>query len=165
MQLSGGENDEKEFEPTIDMIMNDFDDEQTMEEEEALESQEDNDDEISALNEEQDMPLEELLKLYNYGGGAQAAPLTPPGPSKEKGKKKKRKHKEQAKSQKNDHEPSKIDDESGTQLKDVDKIDIEVCDEITERYFEVNPNINCLCQFYTFSSSHIYDFSLAGANR
>ena len=34
------------------MIMNDFDDEQTMEEEEALESQEDNDDEISALNED-----------------------------------------------------------------------------------------------------------------
>merc|ERR1711997_318684 len=65
-ELSGGENEEKEFEPTIDMIMNDFDDEQTMEEEEALESQEDNDDEINALNQEQDMPLEELLKLYNY---------------------------------------------------------------------------------------------------
>merc|ERR1712001_242379 len=75
-ELSGGESEEKEFEPTIDMIMNDFDDEQTMEEEEALESQEDNDDEINALNEEQDMPLEELLKLYNYGGGAQPSPPT-----------------------------------------------------------------------------------------
>ena len=28
-----GESDEKEFEPTLDMMMNDFDDEQTMEEE------------------------------------------------------------------------------------------------------------------------------------
>ena len=126
-----------------------------MEEEEALESQEDNDDEISALNEEQDMPLEELLKLYNYGGGAQAAPLTPPGPSKEKGKKKKRKHKEQAKSQKNDHEPSKIDDESGAQLKDVDKIDIEVCDEIAERYFEVNPNKLFMSILHIFIIPHL----------
>ena len=34
-EKSDGESDEKEFEPTIDMMMNDFDDEQTMEEEEA----------------------------------------------------------------------------------------------------------------------------------
>ena len=30
------EDNEKEFEPTVDMIMNEFDDEQTIEEEEAL---------------------------------------------------------------------------------------------------------------------------------
>ena len=47
------------------MMMNDFDDERTMEEEEALESQEDEANELSALEQEQDMPLEELLKLYN----------------------------------------------------------------------------------------------------
>ena len=74
--------------------MNDFDDEQTMEEEEALESQEDNDDEINALNQEQDMPLEELLKLYGgYGGGAQSSPPTLNDGNKKKGKKKKKKHK------------------------------------------------------------------------
>ena len=64
------ESEEKEFEPTIDMMINDFDDERTMEEEEALESQEEEADEVSALEQEGDMPLEELLKLYNYGGNA-----------------------------------------------------------------------------------------------
>ena len=41
---SSGE-DEKEFQPTIDMIMNDFDDERTMEEEEANEADEGDNDE------------------------------------------------------------------------------------------------------------------------
>ena len=91
------------------MIMNDFDDEQTMEEEEALESQEDNDDEINALNQEQDMPLEELLKLYNYGGGAQASPPTLTDVSKKKGKKKKKKHREPTKAQKEEYDGSKDD--------------------------------------------------------
>lgn len=75
----GADSDEKEFEPTIDMIMNDFDDERTMEEEEALEA-EDEADELSALEQEQDMPLEELLKLYNYGG-ANSGPPEPSAPS------------------------------------------------------------------------------------
>ena len=44
----------QEFEPTIDMMMNDFDDERTMEEEEALQAQdEDEADELSALEQEQ----------------------------------------------------------------------------------------------------------------
>ena len=34
-----GDDDEKEFSPTIDMMINDFDDERTMEEEEALEGE------------------------------------------------------------------------------------------------------------------------------
>ena len=50
------------------MIMNDFDDEATMEEEEAM-GEEDDEDELSALNAEGEMPLEELLKLYGGGGG------------------------------------------------------------------------------------------------
>jgi len=62
------EDNEKEFEPTVDMLMNEFDDEQTIEEEEAL-GQED-DDELSALQSEQDMPIEELLKLYGYNNAA-----------------------------------------------------------------------------------------------
>jgi hypothetical protein len=44
----------QEFEPTLDMMMNDFDDERTMEEEEALEANEEEDrDELSALEQEQ----------------------------------------------------------------------------------------------------------------
>jgi hypothetical protein len=57
------EDDEKEFEPTVEMMMNEFDDEQTIEEEEEL-GQDDAQEEISALEKEQDMPIEELLKLY-----------------------------------------------------------------------------------------------------
>jgi hypothetical protein len=38
----GGESDEKDFEPSADMLMNDFDDERTLEEEEALEAEVDN---------------------------------------------------------------------------------------------------------------------------
>ena len=58
--------DEKEFEPTVDMIMNEFDDERTIDEEEELGGQEDQQEEINDLNKEQDMPIEELLKLYGY---------------------------------------------------------------------------------------------------
>jgi len=59
-----GESEEKEFEPTIDMMMNDFDDEATMEEEEANSDQDNEEDELAALEQEQDMPIEELLKMY-----------------------------------------------------------------------------------------------------
>lgn len=55
------------FEPTIDMMVNDFDDEGTLEEEEALAAQggEDPSAELSSLQKESDMPIEELLALYN----------------------------------------------------------------------------------------------------
>ena len=44
----------QEFEPTIEMMMNDFDDERTMEEEEALGADDDDEaDELSALEQEQ----------------------------------------------------------------------------------------------------------------
>ena len=101
--------------------MNDFDDEQTMEEEEALESQEDNDDEISALNEEQDMPLEELLKLYNYGGGAQPSPPTPSGTRKEKSRTKKRKNREQDASKKQDLNDGDAEEPLEKQMKQQEK--------------------------------------------
>ncbi|XP_036330984.1 mesoderm induction early response protein 1 isoform X2 [Rhagoletis pomonella] len=54
------------FEPSIDMMVNDFDDEQTLNEEEALAAMEQQDphDEIATLKEEGEMPLEELLAKY-----------------------------------------------------------------------------------------------------
>lgn len=75
-EFGNDDDNEKEFEPTVDMIMNEFDDEQTIEEEEAM-GQEDEQEELSALEKEQDIPLEELLKRYGYGqpqnGAAPAA--------------------------------------------------------------------------------------------
>jgi len=66
------EENEKEFEPTVDMIMNEFDDERTIEEEEAL-GQEDEAEELNALQNEQDIPIEELLKLYGYNNAQKDA--------------------------------------------------------------------------------------------
>ncbi|XP_034120081.1 mesoderm induction early response protein 1 [Drosophila guanche] len=55
------------FEPTIDMMVNDFDDEATLNEEEALANLEalNPDDEIATLREESEMPIEELLAKYS----------------------------------------------------------------------------------------------------
>ncbi|XP_072402411.1 mesoderm induction early response protein 1-like isoform X3 [Diabrotica undecimpunctata] len=61
---------DKLFDPSIDMLVNDFDDERTLEEEEAIaagESQ-DADAELSTLQKESNMPLEQLLALYGYQG-------------------------------------------------------------------------------------------------
>jgi len=70
------EDNEKEFEPTVDMIMNEFDDEQTIEEEEAL-GQEDEAEELNALQNEQDIPIEELMKLYGYNNSQKDASEKP----------------------------------------------------------------------------------------
>ncbi|XP_017049960.1 mesoderm induction early response protein 1 [Drosophila ficusphila] len=61
------------FEPTIDMMVNDFDDEATLNEEEALADMEAHsaEDEIATLREESEMPIEELLAKY---GGASSSP-------------------------------------------------------------------------------------------
>ncbi|KAG8229081.1 hypothetical protein J437_LFUL010144 [Ladona fulva] len=58
---------DKEFNPSIDMMVNDYDDERTLDEEEALEGSEDPQTELSNLQKEGDMPLEELLAMYGYG--------------------------------------------------------------------------------------------------
>ncbi|GLG97759.1 REST corepressor [Gryllus bimaculatus] len=58
---------DKEFDPPVEMMVNDFDDERTLDEEEALECQEDPQTELSNLQREGDMPLEELLAMYGYG--------------------------------------------------------------------------------------------------
>ncbi|XP_050668749.1 mesoderm induction early response protein 1 [Leptidea sinapis] len=61
-------NDKSLFEPTIEMMVNDFDDERTLDEEEALAAGEHQDPkaELNSLQREGDMPLEELLALYGY---------------------------------------------------------------------------------------------------
>ncbi|CAK1600687.1 unnamed protein product [Parnassius mnemosyne] len=61
-------NDKSLFEPTIDMMVNDFDDERTLDEEEALAAGEHQDPkaELNSLQREGDMPLEDLLALYGY---------------------------------------------------------------------------------------------------
>merc|ERR1712203_929848 len=71
---------EKEFEPTVDMIMNEFDDERTIDEEETM-TQEDEAEELNALKDEQDMPIEELLKMYGYNKDAAKEPAEAGGPS------------------------------------------------------------------------------------
>ncbi|XP_032786918.2 mesoderm induction early response protein 1 isoform X4 [Daphnia magna] len=64
----GGDGDQ-EFEPTADMLVHDFDDEQTLAEEEAIASAggEDPQNELNNLQKESDMPIEQLLALYGYG--------------------------------------------------------------------------------------------------
>ncbi|XP_036938782.1 mesoderm induction early response protein 1b isoform X5 [Acanthopagrus latus] len=55
------------------MLVHDFDDERTLEEEEMLEaSDETNANEIEDLAREGEMPIHELLNLYGYGGGSPA---------------------------------------------------------------------------------------------
>ncbi|XP_068916407.1 mesoderm induction early response protein 1-like isoform X4 [Tenebrio molitor] len=67
---SGSPNKDKLFDPSVDMLVNDFDDERTLEEEEALAAGESEDPnaELSSLQKESNMPLEELLALYGYRG-------------------------------------------------------------------------------------------------
>lgn len=55
-----------EFSPPVEMMVNDYDDERTLDEEEALEATEDPQQELSTLQKEGDMPLEDLLALYGY---------------------------------------------------------------------------------------------------
>lgn len=54
------------FEPSVEMMVNDFDDEQTLEEEEILASKEGGDPslELNDLKRESEMSIEDLLKLY-----------------------------------------------------------------------------------------------------
>ncbi|XP_037925402.1 mesoderm induction early response protein 1 [Hermetia illucens] len=81
-------NGDTTFEPTVDMMVNDFDDEQTLEEEEALAAQEAEDPsaELSSLQKESDMPIEELLALYNCSGShVPPSALSPPARDSKKG--------------------------------------------------------------------------------
>ncbi|XP_073812849.1 mesoderm induction early response protein 1 [Musca autumnalis] len=82
------------FEPTIEMMVNDFDDEQTLNEEEALGALEDAEEEINTLKQESEIPLEELLAKYQA-----LPPLQYGEPLRKKSKKSsKKKHKTKQKS-------------------------------------------------------------------
>ncbi|XP_072220125.1 mesoderm induction early response protein 1b isoform X2 [Leuresthes tenuis] len=62
-----------DFDPSADMLVHDFDDERTLEEEEMLEAaDETNSNEIEDLAQEAEMPIHELLSLYGYGGRSPA---------------------------------------------------------------------------------------------
>lgn len=64
------------------MMVDDFDDERTLDEEEAMAAGEAQDPraELSSLRREGDMPLEELLALYGYDRRERAPPAPPPPP-------------------------------------------------------------------------------------
>lgn len=84
------------FEPTVEMMVNDFDDEQTLNEEEALaalESQ-DPDEEINTLKEESEMPIEDLLAKYQ---ALPPMPIIEPPRKKSKKSSSKKKHKSKQK--------------------------------------------------------------------
>lgn len=55
------------FDPCAEMMIHDYDDERTLDEEEALESNQDPQTELADLQKERDMPLSELLAMYGYG--------------------------------------------------------------------------------------------------
>nr|XP_020473968.1 mesoderm induction early response protein 1 isoform X3 [Monopterus albus] len=65
--------DDHDFDLSADMLVHDYDDERTLEEEEMLEAaDETNANEIEDLAREGEMPIQELLSLYGYGGGSPA---------------------------------------------------------------------------------------------
>ncbi|XP_074077339.1 mesoderm induction early response protein 1 isoform X4 [Macrotis lagotis] len=66
--LPGGSatSDDHEFDPSADMLVHDFDDERTLEEEEMMEGETNFSSEIEDLAREGDMPIHELLSLYGY---------------------------------------------------------------------------------------------------
>ncbi|KAK4313302.1 hypothetical protein Pmani_015355 [Petrolisthes manimaculis] len=63
---TGSESDagDGEFEPTAEMLVDDFDDERTLDEEEDMEEGTDREEEIDNLEKEQDMPIAQLLAMY-----------------------------------------------------------------------------------------------------
>ncbi|XP_036453000.1 mesoderm induction early response protein 1b isoform X1 [Colossoma macropomum] len=61
--------DSLDFDPSAEMLVQDFDDERTLEEEELLEGETNFRNEIEDLQREREMPIQDLLNLYGYGGG------------------------------------------------------------------------------------------------
>ncbi|XP_072515230.1 mesoderm induction early response protein 3a isoform X1 [Salminus brasiliensis] len=58
--------EDHDFDPTADMLVHDYDDEHTLEEEEMREGESNGSSEIADLEKEGNMPLDELLALYRY---------------------------------------------------------------------------------------------------
>nr|XP_015211175.1 PREDICTED: mesoderm induction early response protein 1 isoform X1 [Lepisosteus oculatus] len=69
--LSGGSagSDDHEFDPSAEMLIHDYDDERTLEEEELMEGETNFSAEIEELAREGEMPIQDLLSLYGYGSG------------------------------------------------------------------------------------------------
>ncbi|RXM94230.1 Mesoderm induction early response protein 1 [Acipenser ruthenus] len=61
--------DDHEFDPSVEMLIHDYDDERTLEEEELMEGETNFSTEIEDLAREGDMPIQELLSLYGYRTG------------------------------------------------------------------------------------------------
>jgi len=62
------DSNDTDYQLTADMMIHDIDDERTIEEEEMMESTEDFSNEVNSLQKEGEMPIEDLLALYGYGG-------------------------------------------------------------------------------------------------
>jgi len=63
------DHDDKEFDPPIEMMIHDYDDERTLDDEEALEEEAEVDvlDELSELHKDNEIPLAELFAMHGYG--------------------------------------------------------------------------------------------------
>ena len=97
--------------------MNEFDDERTIDEEETM-TQEDEAEELNALKDEQDIPIEELLKMYGYNKDAAKDPAEA-GPSEAAGE-------EVEGDQEDDEEEEEEEEEEKTE---VEKVSSEEKDE------------------------------------
>nr|XP_057927454.1 mesoderm induction early response protein 3 [Doryrhamphus excisus] len=62
--------EDHDFDPTAEMLVHEYDDERTLEEEESLEGGGNFNSEIADLEKEGNMPLEELLAIYRYEASA-----------------------------------------------------------------------------------------------
>ncbi|XP_062855188.1 mesoderm induction early response protein 3 [Trichomycterus rosablanca] len=58
--------EDHDFDPTAEMLVHEYDDERTLEEEEAQEGEKNFSAELADLEKERNMPLEELLAIYRY---------------------------------------------------------------------------------------------------
>ncbi|XP_059359904.1 mesoderm induction early response protein 3 isoform X2 [Carassius carassius] len=62
--------EDHDFDPTAEMLIHEYDDERTLEEEELLEEEKNFSAELSDLEREGNMPIEELLAMYRYEASA-----------------------------------------------------------------------------------------------
>jgi hypothetical protein len=70
-----------DFEPTADMLVHDYDDERTLDEEEAMSNDESVANELDDLQKERDMPIEQLLAMYGYDPNQKHPPTTVANPT------------------------------------------------------------------------------------
>uniref|UniRef100_A0A667XMS6 Mesoderm induction early response 1, family member 3 b n=1 Tax=Myripristis murdjan TaxID=586833 RepID=A0A667XMS6_9TELE len=70
MNIGSLSSEDHDFDPTAEMLVHEYDDERTLEEEESLEGERNFSSEIADLEKEGNMPLEELLAIYRYEASA-----------------------------------------------------------------------------------------------